>query len=67
MKTEPEAACRNLKPNQVLLDKSLVENLKLKIGDRVRLGDSLLVLAGVVVKEPGAVGSFVGSAQVPSF
>lgn len=62
MKTEPEAACRNLKPNQVLLDKSLVENLKLKIGDRVRLGDSLLVLAGVVVKEPGAVGSFVGSA-----
>ncbi|XDD54468.1 ABC transporter permease [Leptospira sp. WS4.C2] len=62
MKTEPEAAYRNLKPNQVLLDKSLVENLKLKLGDRVRLGDSLLVLAGVVVKEPGAVGSFVGSA-----
>lgn len=62
MKTEPEAAYRNLKPNQVLLDKSLVENLKLKIGDRVRLGDSLLVLAGIVVKEPGAVGSFVGSA-----
>nr|WP_244267979.1 FtsX-like permease family protein [Leptospira meyeri] len=62
MKTEPEAAYRNLKPNQVLLDKTLVENLKLKIGDRVRLGDSLLVLAGVVVKEPGAVGSFVGSA-----
>ncbi|MCW7469423.1 ABC transporter permease [Leptospira kanakyensis] len=62
MKTEPESAYRNLKPNQVLLDKSLVENLKLKIGDRVRLGDSLLVLAGVVVKEPGAVGSFVGSA-----
>lgn len=62
MKTEPEAAYRNLKPNHVLLDKSLVENLKLKIGDRVRLGDSLLVLAGVVVKEPGAVGSFVGSA-----
>lgn len=62
MKTEPEAAYRNLKPNQVLLDKSLVENLKLKLGDRVRLGDSLLVLAGIVVKEPGAVGSFVGSA-----
>lgn len=62
MKTEPEDAYRNLKPNQVLLDKSLVENLKLKIGDRVRLGDSLLVLAGIVVKEPGAVGSFVGSA-----
>ncbi|TGK82135.1 FtsX-like permease family protein [Leptospira noumeaensis] len=62
MKTEPESAYHNLKPNQVLLDKSLVENLKLKIGDRVRLGDSLLVLAGVVVKEPGAVGSFVGSA-----
>ncbi|EMY63039.1 ABC transporter permease [Leptospira terpstrae] len=62
MKTEPELAYRNLKPNQVLLDKSLVENLKLKLGDRVRLGDSLLVLAGVVVKEPGAVGSFVGSA-----
>ncbi|TGM52362.1 ABC transporter permease [Leptospira vanthielii] len=62
MKTEPEAAYRNLKPNQVLLDKSLVENLKLKLGDRVRLGDSLLVLAGVVIKEPGAVGSFVGSA-----
>ncbi|MBM9589031.1 FtsX-like permease family protein [Leptospira sp. 201903075] len=62
MKTEPESAYRNLKPNQVLLDKSLVENLKLKLGDRVRLGDSLLVLAGVVVKEPGAVGSFVGSA-----
>ncbi|TGK85981.1 FtsX-like permease family protein [Leptospira bourretii] len=62
MKTEPESAYRNLKPSQVLLDKSLVENLKLKLGDRVRLGDSLLVLAGVVVKEPGAVGSFVGSA-----
>ncbi|XDD46759.1 ABC transporter permease [Leptospira sp. WS39.C2] len=62
MKTEPEGAYRNLKPNQVLLDPSLVENLKLKLGDRVRLGDSLLVLAGVVMKEPGAVGSFVGSA-----
>ncbi|TGK96368.1 FtsX-like permease family protein [Leptospira brenneri] len=62
MKTEPESAYRNLKPNQVLLDQSLVENLKLKRGDRVRLGDSLLELAGVVVKEPGAVGSFVGSA-----
>ncbi|TGM47275.1 FtsX-like permease family protein [Leptospira biflexa] len=62
MKTEPESAYRNLKPNQVLLDASLVENLKLKIGDRVRLGDSLLVLAGIVIKEPGAVGSFVGSA-----
>ncbi|PJZ84758.1 ABC transporter permease [Leptospira harrisiae] len=62
MKTEPEDAYHNLKPNQVLLDKSLVENLKLKIGNRVRLGDSLLVLAGIVVKEPGAVGSFVGSA-----
>ncbi|PJZ46274.1 ABC transporter permease [Leptospira brenneri] len=62
MKTEPESAYRNLKPNQVLLDQSLVENLKLKRGDRVRLGDSLLELAGVVVKEPGALGSFVGSA-----
>lgn len=62
MKTEPEDAYHNLKPNQVLLDPSLVENLKLKLGDRVRLGDSLLVLAGVVLKEPGAVGSFVGSA-----
>ncbi|MCW7474027.1 ABC transporter permease [Leptospira levettii] len=62
MKTEPENAYRNLKPNQVLLDPTLVENLKLKLGDRVRLGDSLLVLAGVVLKEPGAVGSFVGSA-----
>lgn len=62
MRTEPENAYRNLKPNQVLLDPTLVENLKLKLGDRVRLGDSLLVLAGVVLKEPGAVGSFVGSA-----
>ncbi|MCW7461281.1 ABC transporter permease [Leptospira limi] len=62
MKTEPENAYHNLKANQVLLDQTLVENLKLKLGDRVRLGDSLLVLAGVVIKEPGAVGSFVGSA-----
>ncbi|MBL0955580.1 MAG: ABC transporter permease, partial [Leptospira sp.] len=62
MKTEPENAYRNLKPNQVLLDPTLVENLKLKLGDRVRLGDSLLVLSGIVLKEPGAVGSFVGSA-----
>lgn len=62
MRTKPENAYRNLKPNQVLLDPTLVENLKLKLGDRVRLGDSLLVLAGVVLKEPGAVGSFVGSA-----
>lgn len=62
MKTEPENAYSNLKPNQVLLDLTLVENLKLKLGDRVRLGDSLLEVAGVILKEPGAVGSFVGSA-----
>ncbi|XDD43011.1 ABC transporter permease [Leptospira sp. WS60.C2] len=62
MKTEPENAYSNLKPNQVLLDPTLVENLKLKLGDRVRLGDSLLEVAGVILKEPGAVGSFVGSA-----
>lgn len=62
MKTEPENAYSNLKPNQVLLDPTLVENLKLKLGDRVRLGDSLLEVAGMILKEPGAVGSFVGSA-----
>lgn len=62
METVPTDAYQNLKSNQILLESNLVKNLKLKLGDSVRLGDTNFILAGEVIKEPGAVGSFVGSA-----
>jgi putative ABC transport system permease protein len=60
--TEPVDAYISLKPEQILLDRSLGENLKLKIGDQIKLGDSTLIVHGWIIKEPGAVGSFVGAA-----
>lgn len=62
MVTEPKEAYRNLKSNQILLESNLIKNLKLKLGDKVRLGEFNFILSGEILKEPGAVGSFVGSA-----
>lgn len=60
--TEPKDAYHKLSSKEILLEKNLGENLKVKLGDSVRLGESLLRVSGWILKEPGAVGSFVGSA-----
>ncbi|TGN06514.1 ABC transporter permease [Leptospira ilyithenensis] len=60
--TEPKDAYRKLSSREILLEKNLGENLKVRLGDSVRLGESSLRVSGWILKEPGAVGSFVGSA-----
>ncbi|TGN20898.1 ABC transporter permease [Leptospira idonii] len=60
--TEPKEAYSNLTKNEILLEKNLGQNLKLKIGDWIQLGESRLKVAGWIIKEPGSVGSFVGAA-----
>ncbi|MDF3819795.1 FtsX-like permease family protein [Leptospira sp. 96542] len=62
MVTEPPGMYELIKPGEILLDANLVENLKLKIGDPVVLGEKTFKLKATIIKEPGAVGSFVGSA-----
>ncbi|TGL56358.1 FtsX-like permease family protein [Leptospira ognonensis] len=60
--TEPKDSYRNLQPNQILMEKTLGENLKIHLGEYVRLGEARLKVVGWILKEPGAVGSFVGAA-----
>jgi putative ABC transport system permease protein len=60
--TEPSAAYKNLRKDEILLDEGLAKNIKVKIGEKVRLGNSLLKLAGYIRKEPGNVGSFMAMA-----
>jgi putative ABC transport system permease protein len=60
--TEPKEAYISLKQNQILMEKSLGQNLKVKLGDFVQLGEKQLKVGGWILKEPGAVGSFVGAA-----
>lgn len=60
--TEPKDSYRNLQRNQILMEKTLGENLKVHLGESVRLGEARLKVVGWILKEPGAVGSFVGAA-----
>ncbi len=60
--TEPKDSYRNLQKNQILMEKTLGENLKIHLGEYVRLGEARLKVVGWILKEPGAVGSFVGAA-----
>ncbi|PJZ71309.1 ABC transporter permease [Leptospira perolatii] len=62
IETEPPGLYRKLRPGEVLLDQSLVKNLKLRIGSLVQLGESRLKVIGVVTKEPGLVGNFLSMA-----
>ncbi len=60
--TEPPDAYSKLSPNQILMEKTLGENLRVKLNDTINLGDLKLRVTGWILKEPGAVGSFVGAA-----
>ncbi|EMJ91314.1 ABC transporter permease [Leptospira alstonii] len=60
--TEPAGAYRLLKEGEILLEESLIKNLKLKIGSSVSLGEREFILKGKVLKEPGIAGSFLSMA-----
>ncbi|AOP32800.1 ABC transporter permease [Leptospira tipperaryensis] len=60
--TEPPGAYRKLKEGEILLEESLIKNLKLKVGSSVSLGDGNFILKGKVLKEPGIAGSFLSMA-----
>ncbi|WP_206698780.1 ABC transporter permease [Leptospira stimsonii] len=60
--TEPAGAYRKLKEGEILLEESLIKNLKLKVGSSVSLGERNFILKGKVLKEPGIAGSFLSMA-----
>lgn len=60
--TEPKDVYHTLQQNQILMERTLGDNLKVKIGDKVNLGEKSFQISGWILKEPGAVGSFVGAA-----
>ncbi|TGK32656.1 FtsX-like permease family protein [Leptospira gomenensis] len=60
--TEPPGIYRGLKDGEILLEESLILNLKLKIGASVVLGEREFVLKGKVLKEPGIAGNFLSMA-----
>ncbi|OOV40326.1 ABC transporter permease [Leptospira kirschneri serovar Pomona] len=60
--TEPAGVYRKLKEGEILLEESLIKNLKLKIGSSVSLGERDFILKGKVIKEPGIAGSFLSMA-----
>ncbi|MFB5651011.1 ABC transporter permease [Leptospira wolffii] len=60
--TEPEGLYRKLGPGEILLEKNLIKNLNLKIGQEVQLGESGFVLKGSLIKEPGLAGNFLSMA-----
>jgi putative ABC transport system permease protein len=60
--TEPKNLSQSLSENQILLDKNLAKNLKLKINDTVLLGETKLVYIGDIIREPSTVGSFISMA-----
>jgi putative ABC transport system permease protein len=47
-----------LDDNGAVVAVALLERLNLKIGDRVRIGDSTFQIRGVIVREPGGAGGF---------
>jgi putative ABC transport system permease protein len=63
LKTNPYDAYTNLKSNEVLLDESISKNLELKLGDKVKLGETSFVYKGNIIKEPlSNMGGFSGMA-----
>ncbi|MCB1177107.1 MAG: ABC transporter permease [Leptospiraceae bacterium] len=60
--TRPEDAYTSLKSNEILIEENLCKNFKLKIGDKVQLGNHLFKLSGYIDKEPGNIGSFLSMA-----
>ncbi len=62
--TDPPNAYYELSQEEILLDEKLAENLKLKIGDEVNLGNSVFILAGFIKAEPATIGNF--SSMSPS-
>ncbi|EQA61490.1 ABC transporter permease [Leptospira alexanderi] len=60
--TEPADAYRKLKEGEILLEESLIRNLKLKVGSYVSLGEREFILKGKVLKEPGIAGNFLSMA-----
>ncbi|ONF93700.1 ABC transporter permease [Leptospira santarosai] len=64
--TEPADAYRKLKEGEILLEESLIRNLKLKIGSYVSLGERKFILKGKVLKEPGIAGNFMAPTSIIS-
>ena len=63
LKTNPHDAYTNLKPNEILLDESITKNLELKLGDKVKLGETSFIYKGNIIKEPlSNMGGFSGMA-----
>jgi len=63
LKTNPQDAYTNLKPNEILLDESITKNLELNLGDKVKLGETSFVYKGNIIKEPlSNMGGFSGMA-----
>ncbi len=60
--TEPKNLFRTLKEGEILLETNLIKNLKLKIGQQVQLGESVFILKGSILKEPGMAGNFLSMA-----
>ncbi len=62
VETDPPGIYENLDPEGILLDSLLAKNLSLQIGDKVQLGDKVFFFRGVLLKEPGSLGGFIGMA-----
>ncbi len=60
--TEPSDALQKITKNDILIDRNLGKNLKLQIGEKLSLGEKRFQLIGWIDKEPGSVGSFLGTA-----
>ena len=60
--TSPPNKYESLGPNDILIEPNLARNLRVKVGDLIQLGDKNFKLIGFIEREPGSVGSFVGTA-----
>lgn len=60
--TEPKGLYTKLRAGEILLEGSLIQNLKLKPGQEVQLGESKFRLKGALLKEPGLAGNFMSMA-----
>jgi predicted lysophospholipase L1 biosynthesis ABC-type transport system permease subunit len=60
--TEPSYAYSQLTLDEILLEKRLALNLKVKIGEKIRLGNKLFKVSGYILREPANVASFLGMA-----
>lgn len=61
--TDPVDAFENLSEKEILLDETIVSNFNVKIGDPIKLGDSIFSFKGAIQKEPiSGMGGFSGMA-----